>query len=150
MKKLIIFTVILMTISCKNKEVSELKNQISELEKVNKKLKDSLNKKTYQDVTSLGLWGIPEKNKLIPNKENEFKFLFHSIKDIPNYNVYRIVENGDEETKELLYQNKNSSSFKFNFIPKNNKDESFKILAVFDLDSIIVNIPSSINMSNAN
>ena len=149
MKKLIIFTVILMTISCKNKEVSDLKNRISELEKVNKKLEDSLSKKIYQDVTSLGLWAIPEKNKLIPNKENEFKFLFHSIKDIPNYNVYRIIENGNEETKELLYQNNNSSSFKFNFIPENNKDESFKILAVFDLDSIIVNIPGSVDMSNA-
>ncbi|PWI31414.1 hypothetical protein DI383_01735 [Flavobacteriaceae bacterium LYZ1037] len=133
--------------SCKNKKIEELNNRISELETINLKLRDSINQSIYMRIISSELIGIPNKNNLIPNKPNKFTFIFPSIQKFPEYSVYRLTKNGDEEIRELLYENHKESKFEFNFIPKDDKDNSFELLTEFDLDSIIVQIPGKIDMS---
>ena len=143
---LILISLVFLT-SCGNKKVEELNKRISELENQNTKLINSLNNSKYLRVLSSDLIGIPHKNNLTTNQANKFTFLFSSIQKLPKYNVYQITKNGNEELRELLFENLTDSRFEYNFIPKSNKDKSFELLAEFDLDSIRVDIPSSIDMS---
>ena len=148
MKNLILVVIILiLTTSCENKEVAELNSRLSKLEIQNAKLTDSLNRIEYEKIMASALYGIPDNIKMVPNQANRFNFLFHSTENIHPYNVYRITKNGNEEVRELIYENHKKSIFEFDFVPETDKDKSFELLAVFDLDSIKVLIPGSIDMS---
>ena len=143
----LIATILILGTSCENQKITELNNRVSELENLNTKLIDSLNRIEYLKVISSELIGIPDKNNLIPNQPNKFIFLLPTAQKFPEYNVYRITKNGNEEVRELLYENYKDSRFEFNFIPKNKDDQSFELLAEFDLDSITVQIPGMIDMT---
>ena len=147
MRNITLFAIILiLTTSCENHKIIELNNRINELENLNAKLTDSLNRNEYLKVISSELIGIPQKNILIPNEPNKFTFLLPSNQKFPEYNVYRITKNGNEEKRELLYESYKESRFEFNFIPKSDNDNSFELLAEFDLDSIKVQIQGRIDM----
>jgi hypothetical protein len=142
----ILFAFILIT-SCKDNRVEKLNNRISELEILNKKLLDSLSRNTHSRLLNSVLWGIPEKKDLSANKPNNFKFIFSSLQKLPAYNVYAITKKGDKKSSVLIYENHIESQFEYNFIPKNEKDNSFEIKTLFNLDSIVVEIPGVINIS---
>lgn len=141
----LLFILILIT-SCENKKIEELNNKISKLEKLNKKLSDSLSKKTYNRLINSNLWGISEKNDLIINKPNKFKFVFSSIQKLPEYNIYAVTKKGNKKSSTLIYEKYTASEFEYDFIPENKKDNSFEIQALFSLDSILIEIPGKITM----
>ncbi|WP_299626851.1 hypothetical protein [uncultured Tenacibaculum sp.] len=142
---IILFTFILFN-SCQNKEIERLNNKIFELKKLNKKLSDSLKKRTYKKLINSNLWGIPENNNLAINKPNKFKFVFSSIQKLPEYNIYAVTNRKGKKTRTLIYENYTDAEFEYNFIPENDKDNSFKIEALFVFDTIAIEIPGKINM----
>ncbi len=145
MKKItIVFLILVSIISCENGKIEKLNNRISELEKLNKKLSDSLNKVTHNRLINSNLWGIPEHKDLKINKPNKFKFVFSSIQELPKYKVYAIT--GKERLKTLIYDDYTKSEFEYDFIPKNEKDNSFEVKAFFLLDSAVVEISGKIKM----
>lgn len=139
--------ILILTISCENKKVQELKNRISELEKLNIKLSDSLKKSTYNRLINSRLWGISEKNELVVNESNKFKFVFSSIQKLPKYDIYAITKKGGKKSRTLIHQNYTKSEFEYNFIPENEKDNSFEVQAMFSLDTVTIEIPGKIKMS---
>ncbi|AUC84829.1 hypothetical protein CW731_05765 [Polaribacter sp. ALD11] len=141
----LLFMLVLIT-SCGNKKIEKLNNKISELEKLNKILLDSLSNKTYNRLINSNLWGISEKNDLIINKPNKFKFVFSSIQKLPKYNIYAVTKKGGKKSSTLIYENYTESEFEYDFIPENKKDNSFQIQALFALDSILIEIPGKITM----
>ena len=147
MKKyiLILFGLIFI-FSCDSVKIDEMNDRIFELEKLNKELVDSINELNHKRVISSQLVGISEKNDLTINQSNKFMFLFSSSEKLPDYNVYEIVQKGEDRERKLLYENLNSSNFMFEFTPKDEFDKSFVLLAEFDLDSIKVQIPGVMNM----
>lgn len=148
MKNLIrISFILILTTSCQNQNIEELNSRISELENLNTKLIDPLNRNEYEKIMASELIGIPDKNQLIPNQPNKFIFSLPTIQKIHEYNVYRITRNGDEEVRELLYEKYTESRFEFDFIPKTDKEKSFELLAEFDLDSIKIHIPGRFDMT---
>ncbi|WP_299002511.1 hypothetical protein [uncultured Tenacibaculum sp.] len=143
---IILFTLILLT-SCQNKEIKKLNDKIFELEKLNKKLSDSLKNRTYKKLINSNLWGISENNNLMINKPNKFKFVFSSIQKLPEYNIYAVTNKKGKKTRTLIYENYTDAEFEYNFIPENDKDSSFEIEALFVFDTIAIEIPGKINMS---
>ena len=93
------------------------------------------------------LWGISEKKNLSINEPNKFKFVFSSLQELPEYNIYAITKKRGKKSRALIYESRTKSQFEYAFTPKNKKDNSFKIEALFDLDSIIVEIPGVIKIN---
>ncbi len=147
MKRMIKVLLILVLItSCESKKVNELNNRIFELEKLNKKLNDSLKRNSYKRLISSQLFGISEKNSLELNKLNRFKFMFSSLQTMPKYNVYKITKDGDKEKRTLIYEDYTKSHFEYNFTPKNKSENSFELKALFFLDTVAIEIPGVIKM----
>lgn len=145
-KSIIIFLTLILTASCESGRIEKLNNRISELEGLNKKLSDSLNRVTYERLINSTLWGIPENKELKINEPNKFKFIFSSIQELPNYKVFAITGKEGNKSKTLIYNDYTKSEFEYNFIPKNEKDNSFEVKAFFPLDSILVEIPGKIKI----
>ena len=136
------FLVLILTCSCNNIENEELNSRITELENLNKTLTDSLNKIEFDRIINSQLIALPYEKNIIPNKPNKLNYWFHSNIDFPKYNVYRITKNGNEDVKEMIYENYNKSSFDFEFIPKTNKESRIELLIEFNLNGKKVKIPS--------
>lgn len=149
MKKiLVLLTLILvLTTSCKNQEVKKLNNRIIELEKMNLTLQDSIKNIELQRIISSELIGISEKTIISPNQNNQFTFLFSQTQNLPKYNVYRVIKNDTNVTRKLIVKNLTKSRFKYNFIPKDENDSSFDLIAEFHIDDITIEIPASIDMN---
>ena len=141
-----LFSFILIT-SCRDNRIEKLNNRIYELEVLNKRLLDSLSKNTYKRIINSTLWGISEKKNLSVNEPNKFKFVFSSLQELPEHNIYAITKKGGKKSRTLIYESYTKSQFEYDFIPKNKKDNSFEIEALFNLDSIIVEIPSVIKIN---
>ncbi|WP_064966178.1 hypothetical protein [Tenacibaculum ovolyticum] len=147
MKNIItVLSILTLIISCENKKIEELNNKIYELDRLNKKLTDSLNRSVYERITYSELYGISEENDLIANKPNKFKFVFSSVKKLPKYNIYAITKKGGKKTTTLIYEDYTESQFEYDFIPENKTDNSFEIKALFPLDSVVVEIPGKIEI----
>lgn len=142
----ILFSFILI-ISCKDNRVEKLNNRIYQLEVLNKKLSDSLSRNTYKRIINSTLWGISEKKDLSVNEPNKFKFVFSSLQELPEYNIYAITKKEGKKSRALIYESYTKSQFEYDFTPKNKKDNSFEIEALFDLDSILVQIPGVIKIN---
>lgn len=133
--------------SCENKKITELNTKILELKKQNKILSDSLSKHDYSNLINSELLGIPHNDNLVPNQENKFTFFFTQDKTLPKYNLYQIVKSGDTEKRKLILENHDKSRFDFNFIPKTKDESEFDLRAIFDLDSVTIEINAGINMN---
>ena len=134
-------SLIILVMSCENKKVHELEAKINELKEFNTKLTDSIHKMKIEKLTSLLLVGIPKNNKLIPGKPIEYNFVFHSIQDLPPFNVY--VFNDKKENK-IIYEDYKKSRFTYNFIPETKEDQSFNLKAFFSLGTSVIEIPALI------
>ncbi|SHJ26768.1 hypothetical protein SAMN04488096_1277 [Mesonia phycicola] len=146
-KSLCFLIVIILLISCKNPKNKELETKIIRLKELNTKLADSINRMQYKKLTSLLLVGIPKNKELIPGKPNELNFIFHSIEDLPSFNVNIL---NDEKENKTLYKNHKESNFTYKFIPENKTDKSFRLEAVFYLDTLVVKIPAIIGNKKLN
>ena len=131
--------------SCQNKNIDILNSKISELENRNKELEDSLNRYEYEKIISHELIGVPSKDRFSINEPNSFTFVFPNRQKFHKYDVYEIDSNN--ESRKLLYKNLTDSRFNYDFTPKHKNDKSFELEAIFDLDSIKIVIPASIDMT---
>lgn len=120
----------------------ELNERITELEKMNKTLSDSLNKILESRIYNTQLIAIPEKKEIILGVPNKLNVLMHTSSPYPNYQVYRIKEN---DVKELLKENLSEPSFDIEFTPKTNERTSLNYSVVIDLNGNKIEIPSQIS-----
>lgn len=123
-----------------------VKKEFSKLEKENRILKDSLGKIEFKNLYNSSIWGIPENQNLIPNQKNGFKFFIYPSQELHPYNVYRVINNNGDSKKTLLFENQTKSDFLFDFIPKTKEDTSFELSVEFDLDTLTIIRPVSIDM----
>ena len=141
MKKLIIITTCILLISCnkrlkKSKEIENLLERISLLEKQNNKLKDSISQSERDHLNSTFLIGIPYNQILKVGKKDSINMLLHSsLKKIPKYEIYRI-----EDKKEVKIGENDKSKFTFDFTPKSVKDNNPKLLLKIPSEGNIIKI----------
>ena len=141
MKKLIIITTCILLISCnkrleKSKEIENLLERISLLEKQNNKLKDSISQSERDYLNSTFLIGIPYNQILKVGKKDSINMLLHSsLKKIPKYEIYRI-----EDKKEVKIGENDNSKFTFDFTPKSVKDNNPKLLLKIPSEGNIIKI----------
>lgn len=139
-----IITVILS--SCNQQKISELNSEIAALKTQNKILEDSISKNELNNIYSFHILGTTKKKSLKVNEKAEINFVFGYRNHIKNYNVYRLT--GDKESvRELILENQNISEFKYSHIPTDITDNRIKLLTVFDLDSIEIEIPADITLN---
>lgn len=132
--------------SCNQQKTSDLNNEIAELKKQNAILKDSISKNDLNNIYSFHILGTTKKNSLKVNEEATIDFIFGYRNHIKNYNVYRLT--GDKENeRELILQDQKISEFKYSYTPKDKNDNRIKLMTVFDLDSISVEIPADITLN---
>ena len=140
MKKLII-TICILFISCNNrleksKEIDNLLQRISILEKQNNKLKDSISKSERDYLSSTFLIGIPYNQTLKVGKKDSIAMLLHpSLKKIPKYEIYRM-----EDNKEVKIGENDNSKFIFDFTPKSVEDNNPKLLIKIPSEGNIIKI----------
>jgi hypothetical protein len=138
MKHCILAILLTLLVSCNssNHQTEDLKKQIGELQKQNKKLKDSLSKTKEIDLKSRILIGIPD-GKVKVGKENRIVFLLHKYYNLPKkYEIFKV-----EDGKEVKIGSSNSNQFDYQFKPKSIKDNNFKIKVKIPYKGKVIEIP---------
>lgn len=142
--KYVLILVVAIFVSCNEKKISDLNSQISELSKHNAELKDSISKMELKNIYAFHILGTTKKSNLKVNEENEINFVFGYRDYIKDYNVYLL---NDENKRELILKDQKISEFKYSFKPKNKADNRIRLLAIFDFDSINVEIPADVTFN---
>src|SRR5690554_7448698 len=122
MKKSILLLVItILIISCNKQESAEIenfKNQISDLENQNKKLRDSLDQIEERFLLSQIVIAIPDDEFLTVGKENNIPLLFQTYNtELPAYDVF-VIEND----KQIRIGSGDNTRFDFKYTPKSLTD----------------------------
>jgi len=143
----LLIVVILLFYSCENKEVSNLKKQISELESKNEILRDSLDNFEENSIIGSMLVGIPELRDYPVNKTGKITFGFVKYDQIRKYNVYEKLR-GTEE-KKLLFNDLTHSIFKYEFTPKSLDDNIIEIITEFKSSdgSSLIQVPTTLELN---
>ncbi|QIE58684.1 hypothetical protein G5B37_03640 [Rasiella rasia] len=131
--------------SCKQKEITDLKNQISELSKKNIELKDSISQLELKNLYAFHILGGLETTELKVNQESTVDFFFAYKDYIHKYDLYRITGDGEND-RELIKENNELSEFQYTYTPKDKNDNHIRLVAVFDLDSIGIEIPANLKL----
>jgi len=149
MKNLItIFTCLILLSSCQDDKIRELNIQISQLEDLNKKLTDSINKTDFEKITNSELI-ILTNDHLIIGEENEVLGMLVEHQSIPEFNLYSldtIAHANNVKREHLLKENFSKTFFNFSFKPKSAKDSVIYVLAEFKLDTIAIQVPGVVNV----
>lgn len=123
-------------ISCKNNELENLKIKISELENINKKLQDSLNKQN--SFLNTEIVGIPEEIEYKINEKGKANFILFKHQIFPKYNVYEIDEKNE---KKLLIKNSTNSNFRYEFIPRKLPKDNINLILETEINGQSFEIP---------
>jgi len=140
----IIIILFLTTIGCKNpdtisetKEMNRLSRKISELQRQNKILRDSLSEYEGNFLYSQILIGVPDKPFLKVGKNNNIVMLFQTFdKKLPKYDIYKI-----EGDKQIKIGSNTSTRFDYNFTPKSIEDKELKLLVKIPYNKKTIEIP---------
>ena len=119
--------------SCNSKKISGLEHSLSELNKENSKLKDSIQQLKKNTILAFHLLGNLEQKSLKVNERGIIKFSFGYegyIGDLSKYDVYKFT-GANFEDRELILKNQEMSEFDFPFTPTSLDDNRIKLLAVF-------------------
>jgi hypothetical protein len=150
MKKTIFSTLLivisLILSSCNQQKVSDLNAQLEELKEQNQLLKDSISKNELKNIYAFHILGTTEKSSLKVNEKATIDFVFGYRDYIKSYDVY-LLTGEKENDRELILKDQKISEFKYSFTPKNKNDNRIKLLTVFDLDSITVEIPADVTLN---
>lgn len=117
--------------SCKKEnnqnDLVKLSERIVELEKENKKLKDSIEKNTERLKQSFHLVAIPYVDSFKVGRKDSIAMLIHPfVTDYPIFEIYKIVEG-----KEIKIGEDNKSSFTINHTPEDIQDNDPEYLVRF-------------------
>ena len=150
MKYIALILIILLTVSCKDKnsteneklkvEIAMLKIENRKLASEKKQLKISLNQFEKQDIQYRNLVGIID-GKVKVGKNNKIVFLLHSFKEFPKYDIYKI-----EGNKEIKIGSNNRTNFDYEFNPKSIKDNNLKLKVKIPYKGEIFEIPGEMNI----
>ncbi|UGU16753.1 hypothetical protein LS482_02510 [Sinomicrobium kalidii] len=147
MKYIIILAIVIITFSsCNENEISGLNNQISKLKNQNAELRDSISKLELKNIYAYHILGITKQKSLKVNKETTIDFVFGYRDYIKEYDVY-LLTGKKENDRELILKGQKISEFKYTYTPKNKNDNRIKLIAVFDLDSINIEIPADVTIN---
>lgn len=141
----IIIILFLTTIGCKNpdaitktEEINHLSRKISELQRQNKILRDSLSEYEENFLYSQTLVGVPDKPFLKVGKNNNIVMLFQTFdKKLPKYDIYKL-----EGDKQIKIGSNTSTRFEYNFTPKSIDDKELKLLVKIPYNKKTIEIPS--------
>lgn len=128
MKKILLTTLIIITLSCnkndtEQKKLKNLTEKISLLEEENKNLKDSIKKNKEDFLYSLQLVGVPYNKTSKVGKNDSIAVLLQPFGyKLPKYEFYKI-----ENNKKIKINNNNSTFFKYQFKPKSTDDNKIKL-----------------------
>lgn len=146
MKQIIILLTFLCCFaSCDSEKVSKidsLQKEITALKEQNQLLKDSLRTNVKIKLLNSQLIGSPLEKNMLVNKKNNIRVAFYEDWKLPSYDVYQIIENGDETTKKLLLKQQTKPHFEITFQPKSKKDNEIKLETVFNIDGNSLTIPA--------
>jgi hypothetical protein len=128
MKKILLTTLIIITLSCnknytEQKKLKNLTEKIYLLEEENKDLKDSIKKNKEDFLYSLQLVGVPYNKISKVGKNDSIAVLLQPFGyKLPKYEFYKI-----ENNKKIKINNNNSTFFKYQFKPKSTDDNKIKL-----------------------
>jgi|TARA_R110002094_G_scaffold2183_1_gene9124 hypothetical protein len=122
-----------------------LTERIEELESENSKLQDSIVQTEYQKILGTQILGEFNKPHAKVNEEINLSLQFCNQKFYSTYEIFRIHGSGGDKKHELLI-NSTAGKFDYTFTPKNIADNRLRFVAVFDLDSIEIEIPANIGI----
>ena len=124
-----------------------LNAKITDLEKQNKQLKDSISKTEETLLMSQILIGVPDEQVLTVGKENNIVMLLQTFNvELPKYEIYKI-ENG----KEIKIGENNQTRFDYKFIPKSINDNEIELLIKVPYKGRVLEIPGKmVNLSIKN
>jgi len=128
MKKILLTTLIIITLSCnknytEQKKLKKLTEKIYLLEEENKDLKDSIKKNKEDFLYSLQLVGVPYNKISKVDKNDSIAVLLQPFGyKLPKYEFYKI-----ENNKKIKINNNNSTFFKYQFKPKSTDDNKIKL-----------------------
>ena len=119
-----------MNFSCEKPEVDKLKKQILNLELINQKLRDTLKTYDFKSITDYQLTGFPVLNEYKVNKIGIINVGLLKYGEIRKYNVYQKIKGKKE--KKLIYSDRTSSHFTFEFTPKSIDDNEVELQMEFE------------------
>ena len=128
MKKILLTTLIIITLSCNKNDIEQeelkiLTEKITLLEEENKNLKDSIKKAEEDFLYSLHLVGVPHNKTSKVGKKDSIAVLLHPFgHKLPKYEFYKI-----EDNKKIKVNSNNSTFFNYQFKPKSTDDNKIKL-----------------------
>jgi len=145
--QIIIIVISFLVVSCNSNEISELNTKIEKLELENKKLRDSISKSDYNKILQTQILGSFDKPFAKVNEEINLSLQFCNQNFYSTYELFKInLENNERE----LIKEANGGLINYRFTPKSINDNRVKFLAVFDLDSTVIEIPADIGFEIKN
>ena len=126
---------------------SELTKEIEKLQIENRKLKSNLQRNNYNKIVLSQLMLIPNSLSFQINKPNSISGIFFEQQNFPEYDIYFADENYKfNESDKITLKNGNGNQFEFDYIPKTLEDKTVRIVAVFNLDTVKVNLNGRIDL----
>lgn len=119
--------------SCNQKEVTNLKKRVAELETLNSNLTDSMASLNYKKITNSNIIGLSSKPILKVGEKEKVKFIFNYPDKLLEYDVYTSDPNGDPD--KLILENLTDNEFEYEFTPTKSGEEIIKLIAVFKIDN---------------
>jgi hypothetical protein len=136
---LILFFCLISIVSCNDN--SKLNQKIQKLELENRKLKSIVKNNDYNKVVSSQLILIPQSLSFKLNKPNTISGILCEQQDFPKFDIYIADENYKfDATDKVVVKKQNGYQFEFDYTPKTLKDETVRIVAVFNLDTVKANL----------
>ena len=136
-KYLQIILILVLMVACNTKKNDGLKSKISELEKLNSELKDSITTLNYKKITNSITMGIRYDSILKVGKKEKVKFIFHYPEELISYDIYTTDSVGSPD--KLIIADLNKNEFEYEFIPTKSGSEMVELVAVFNIKNQLYN-----------
>ena len=130
-KYLHIILILVLLVACNTKINDGLKSKISELEKLNSELKDSITTLNYKKISNSITMGIRYDSILKVGKKEKVKFIFHYPEELISYDIYTTDSIGSPD--KLIIADLKKNEFEYEFIPTKNGSEMVELVAVFNI-----------------
>jgi len=136
-KYLHIVLILVLLVACSTEKNDGLKRKISELEKLNSELKDSITTLNYKKISNSITLGIRYDSILEVGKKEKVKFIFHYPEELFSYDIYTTDSVGSPD--KLIIADLKKNEFEYEFIPTKNGSEMVELVAVFNIKNQLYN-----------
>lgn len=130
-----IFLILISFLSCNEKKIARLNEQILELEVQNQKLVDSIKKSQYYKIENADIIGLTFEPSFRIGEESRVRFIFNYPEKIFPYDVYTTAADGRPD--QLVFSNLTENHFDYDFIPDKAGEHQIELVTVFKMkDSV--------------